>query len=153
MFSANRIILAMTALIGAGAVAGLSTYYFQGRAIGLIEAASSNESSWVCVNGRGYLFAMREALADYLADTGPETARKLQLRANIFAGTIDSLHFGEFKSVIERSLEALRPELDGELGGPHHVDEQRRDEPALLGSALHSSHPRNATSATRFRRY
>ena len=106
MLSANRIILAMLALMGAGAVAGLSTYYFQGRAIGLIEAASSNESSWVCVNGRGYLFAMREALADFLADSGPEAAHKLQLRANIFAGTIDSLHLGEFKGILERSADA-----------------------------------------------
>ena len=98
----------MTALIGAGAAAGLSTYYFQGQAIGLIEAASSNESSWVCVDGRGHLFAMREALADFLADGRPETARKLQLRADIVAGTFDSLRVGEFKPIIERSLDARR---------------------------------------------
>jgi diguanylate cyclase (GGDEF)-like protein len=102
----NRIVIGLMALIGAGATAGVSTYFLQGEAIGLIENASTNESSWVCVNGRGDLYAMREALADFAADASTETAQKLQLRADIFAGRLDSLRVGEFKGILERSADA-----------------------------------------------
>ena len=144
MLTNYRIIIGLMALIGVGATAGVSTYFFQGEAIGLIENASTNESSWVCVNGRGDLYAMREALADFAADANPEAARKLQMRADIFAGRLDSLHVGEFQGILARSAEARQTlaaldarravvdQLAGQEAGPPDPAGAQKAIPAML---------------------